>query len=388
MRPVEQLALIGVSQARGGIEALEALHARFPDASAVTALGFEEAVTVATCNRFEAVVALPEGSDCRTARRLLGLGGDDPRLGYAFRGEGALEHLARVAASLESVNPGEDQVMRQVRAAYSAAQATGSAGPLMSFAFESALRVAKRVRREVRLAPINASLFTLALPLMEAALPRGAAVAVVGLGEMGSAAARALARSDLAPDLFLVNRDERRGRALADEQGAQWVSLDDLLAGAVRLDAVVCATPRAGLLGAEVLARLPGLRVAVDLGLPRNVDAVAARDMGVQVVSHEELQQAGHHRRAQIAERLAEAEAVLLEELDTALDAWTDRQIAPAIRRLRSLYRDTIGDTLPDAEASALAHRFAHVPVKGLRALARRYGVEAATTFLETVDAP
>src|SRR5690606_11417849 len=115
---------------------------------------------------------------------------------------------------------------------------------------------------------------------------------------------------------------------------------------------------------------------------------VAARGRGVQVVSHEELQLAGQRRRSQIAERLAEAETVLLAELDATLDAWTDRQIAPAIRRLRGLYRDTIGDTLPESEASALAHRFAHVPVKGLRALARRYGVEAATTFLETVDGP
>ena len=106
---------------------------------------------------------------------------------------------------------------------------------------------------------MNASMFTLALPLIETALPRGAAVAVVGLGDMGGSAARALARSDLSPRLFLVNRDEERGRALAAEHGAEWVSLEDLRAGSIRLDAVVCATPRAGLLDAEVLALLEPL---------------------------------------------------------------------------------------------------------------------------------
>ena len=54
--------------------------------------------------------------------------------------------------------------------------------------------------------------------------------------------------------------------------------------------------------------------------------------------------------------------------------------------RLRQLYRETIGDGLPGDQADRLAHRFAHVPVKGLRALARRYGVEAATTFLAETD--
>lgn len=385
MRPVDRLALIGVSQARGGVDALAALQARFPDARAVRSLGFEEAVTVATCNRFEAVVVLPAGRDCRDAKHTLGLG-DDPRGGYTFRGEGALEHLARVAASLESVNPGEDQVMRQVRAAYSAAQAEGSAGPITSFAFESALRVAKSVRREVKLAPLNTSLFSLALPLMEPALPEGAAVAVVGAGEMGDSTARALVRSQLRPRLFVVNRDPQRGRAVAERHGAQWMQLDDFLAGLVSFDAVVCATPRAALLDAAALNRLGGLKVVVDLGVPRNVDEVAARFRGLHVIGHEELRAAGQHRREQIAERLAQAEVVLLRELDSVLDAWTDRQIAPTIRRLRDLYRDTIGDALPDDEAAAMAHRFAHVPVKGLRALARRYGVEAATTFLETVE--
>lgn len=385
MRPVDRLALIGVSQARGGVDALAALQARFPDARTVRDLGFDEAVTVATCNRFEAVVALPEGGDCRQARHVLGLG-DDPGAGYAFRGEGALEHLARVAASLESVNPGEDQVMRQVRGAYGAAQVTGCAGPLTTFAFESALRVAKSVRREVKLAPLNTSLFSLALPLIEPVLSTGSAVAVVGAGEMGSSAARALARSELAPRLFVVNRDPQRGRAVAERHGANWLHLDDCLAGSVSFDAVVCATPRAALLDATALDCLAGLKVVVDLGVPRNVDERAARSRGVQVVGHEELRAAGQHRRERIAERLAEAEAVLLRELDSALDAWTDRQIAPTIRRLRDLYRDTIGDALPEDEAAAMAHRFAHVPVKGLRALARRYGVEAATTFLETVE--
>ena len=197
MLPVERLAIVGVSQSRGGIDAIETLHARFPDAAGVRDLGFEEAVTIATCNRFEAVVALPDGMECAAARRLLGLDDGGARTGYAFRGEGALEHLARVATSLESVNPGEDQVMAQVRRAYTHSQALGTTGPLLSFAFESALRLAKRVRREVRLAPTNASLFTLALPLIEPVLERGAPVAVVGVGEMGSVAARALANAGL-----------------------------------------------------------------------------------------------------------------------------------------------------------------------------------------------
>ena len=127
---------------------------------------------------------------------------------------------------------------------------------------------------------------------------------------------------------------------------------------------------------------MPGLEVLLDLGMPRNVTPGAAADRGVALIDIDTLRLAGQRRREAIGERLAEAELLIEAEVERALDTWTDRQLAPAIRRLRQLYRETIGNGLPEEQAERLAHRFAHVPVKGLRALARRYGVEAATTFL------
>lgn len=386
MLPVNGLAIFGVSLSRGGVEAITSFQERLGGPQEVMAVGFPEAVVLSTCNRFEVVARLPEGSDCRDARNQLERGAVGQEIGYAFQDEGALEHLCRVAASLESVNPGEDQVMRQVRSAFARARAVRATGPLTTFAFESALRVAKRVRHQVPLAPMNASLFTLAMPLLRDHLSSRPRVAVVGAGEMGRAAATSLARWELEPELVIVNRDAQTGQRLADDIDGAWHPLEGFLAGEVRVDAIVSATPRAGLLDSRVLSRLTGVRAIVDLGVPRNVDPAAAERSGVTVISHAELQVAGLHRRVAIAEKLARADAVLLAELDTVLDAWTDRQLGPAITRLRRLYRETIGDSLPSEEASALAHRFAHVPAKGLRAIARRYGLDAAATFLSTVD--
>lgn len=388
MRRVERLAIIGVSHASGGTTALEAWQARHPDHLSVKGLGFDEAVTLATCNRFEAVVALPHDVDCDEARRRLTPATTPPnsRKAYAYRGEAALEHLARVAASLDSLNPGEDQIMRQVRNAFAGAKQDGTTGTLTEFAFTSAIKAAKRVRREVPLAPVNVSLFTLAMPILKRHLEPGDTVAVVGAGEMGALTVRGLMQAGLGIELVVINRDAERGRAVAAVAGASWLPLSDFLAAPPKLKALVAATPRAGLIDPALLARLPGLELVVDLGMPRNVTPGAAAERGVVLVDIDTLRMAGQRRRETIGELLADAEHLVQAEVENALGVWTDRQLAPAIRRLRALYRDTIGDDLPDEQAERLAHRFAHVPVKGLRALARRYGVEAATTFLQETE--
>lgn len=384
--PVERLAVIGVSHSRGGPEAIAAFQERYRGPRDVASLGFPEVVVVATCNRFEAVVALPPATEARSARSLLLA--DGGRLGpaFVFAGDAAVERLMRVAASLDSLNPGEDQVMRQVRRAYAEAQRLGTTGRLTTFAFEHALRAARRVRREVPLAPLNTSLFTLALPRLRAVLRPGDRVAVIGAGEMGRAAAVALGRDDLGLDVLVVNRDEGRGAGLATEVGGRWAPLEAFLASPEPVAAAVCATPRRHLLDAPTLAAMRGLRVAVDLGTPPNVDAEAARAIGIDVVGHAELEEAGRRRRERIARRLARAEAVVLEELDAALEAWTIRELAPAIGRLRAHYVTSLADLVAQADAERLARRLAHAPLKGLRELARRYGVGAAEAFVAAME--
>jgi len=150
---VERLTVIGVSHRRGGADALADWHERYAHEGALEALGLPHAVVLATCNRWEAVLHLPEGVGADEARRrLVGTGnGRSGRPPYAYARDGALERLIRVAAGLDSLNPGEDQIMRQVRAAYVGARDAGRTDAVLSFAFERALRAAKRVRREVAL---------------------------------------------------------------------------------------------------------------------------------------------------------------------------------------------------------------------------------------------
>lgn len=376
---MERLALIGVSHRRGGAAALESWQSQL-DEPAIMAKGFSGFVRIATCNRWDTLAVLPEGLSVEDARYLLSPAGQAVKP-YAFVGDAALEQLTRIAASLDSLNPGEDQIMKQVRAAYQEAKAQGTTNKRVSFAFETALRIAKKVRRDIELAPMNTSLFSLARPTLEVQFAKGTKVAVLGAGSMGTLAAKSLVY--LGYDVVIVNRSLERARQLAHHLGTSYESLEAFFMQAQDAKVLIAATPKKDIINDAVLKNLSKLELVVDLGIPRNVSAEAAKMRGIRVLDVDSLQSAGELRRGELSVKLAEAERIIQEELALALNDWAEKEIGPSIKLLRDWYVETIGDTLGTEDAQKLAHKFAHVPVKGLRAIAREYGVDAAKLFLE-----
>lgn len=380
---MERLALVGVSQRRGGMQALEAWTAWVQQLSAWPAEWGSEIVPLLTCNRCDLILALPEGLELAELRQHLQA--QASFRGYAYSDEAALEQLCRIAASLDSLNPGEDQIMNQVRLAFEEAKPKGTVGPVTGFAFQTALRIAKRVRREIPLAPINTSLFSLAKPELETLTP-GSTLAVVGAGAMGTLAAQGLVNSGFS--LLVVNRSLENARKLAQTVGGSALSLEQFLADPPRLEALVCATPVEHLIGPDFLKTQAKLQIIIDLGLPRNVNPVVGQYL--KLLDQDYLLRLGEQRRIMLRDRLAQAEQLIAEELEEALGEWAERSLGGAITHLRKQYRATleqaVGELLDPTTISRLANRFAHFPIKGLRGLARRQGLEAAQVFLEEAE--
>ena len=73
--------------------------------------------------------------------------------------------------------------------------------------------------------------------------------------------------------------------------------------------------------------------------------------------------------------------------LKLALGEFAERSLGAAITQLRDVYRETVlrtvGDLPSHEDITWFAHRFAHIPVKVLRGLARTYGLEIAYSFLD-----
>jgi glutamyl-tRNA reductase len=228
-------------------------------------------------------------------------------------------HLLRVAAGLESVVLGEDQIQRQVREAYRRACAAREPGALLHRLFHAAFRAGKRVRAETALQPGGRSLAGCGAAFLAQRLDglAGKAVLVMGAGEMGSLAARKL-RDRGVGRLLVTNRTWSRAAALAEQVSGEALPWPWRAAALSRVAGVICAchAPEPVLRGAWLSAAVSrhGRLVVVDLAVPRGVERPAPIPPGLLLADlstlAEKMRRDAERRRAAVedAGRIVEEE--------------------------------------------------------------------------------
>jgi len=281
-----RLALAGVSHHRAPLEVRERVAVDLDVAGElareVAASGgpAHEAVVLSTCNRTELYVA---GEDDKLGahadRALLELAGAGaPALApaaYRLADESAALHLFRVAAGLDSMVPGEGEILGQVRDAFEA----GSPGPLLGRTFRMALRAGRRARVETAIGESPASIPAAAAALAEQVFEglAGRRVVLVGAGRTSELTARNL-RSRGATISVVANRTLDHAARLAASLGAHPAALEELPVVLGDADIVVSSTSAPGfVLDRETLEPVLRARrgrpvLIVDLAVPRDVD--------------------------------------------------------------------------------------------------------------------
>jgi glutamyl-tRNA reductase len=343
-----RLALVGISHHRAPVEVRERVAVDLEHAASLSrslANGCE-AVVLSTCNRTEVYLAAREAADLerRGTEGLLALAGphagDVAPLLYRLGDESAALHLFRVAAGLDSLVPGEGEILGQVREAYEA----GSAGPLLDRLFRTALHAGRRARAETAIAESPASVPAAAAALAQQVFETltGRRVLVVGAGAMSEQTARNLV-SRGAAIAAVANRTEDRGADLAGRLGARAVALSDVGAELPSVDVVVASTSSpefvlvSSELGGVVRARRGRPLLFIDLAVPRDVDPTLARLDGCFVYDIDDLEAvveaslAGRRAEAVRAERVVAGEAEQFREWQASL------AVVPAIASLRQL---------------------------------------------------
>ena len=286
------------------------------------------AFALRTCHRVEVYAALPPDSSLVDwAAAELGVGDQSVRAMTVLAGREAAAHLFRVAAGLDSAVAGEPQILAQLRRAYR--EASGP-DPLVARVVEQALHVGRVARRDAGMEHVR-SVGSLAVDAVLALAPAEPSVLVVGAGEMGRLAVRALARR--AREVVVANRDRARAAAIADAYGVRAIGLDEVPAALAGADAVVSAADTRGallsaaLLSARIAARGP--LVAVDIAVPRSVAPDARALDGLVYRSVDDLPGA---RLRVDAGRLAAAEARCAREAARVMRGTHARETIVAVR--------------------------------------------------------
>jgi glutamyl-tRNA reductase len=365
-----------------------------------------EAVLLSTCNRTE-IYAVAQDEGARS--RILDLLAEDRGVErvsleqdtYWLTDEEAVQHLYRVASSLDSMVVGEAQILGQVREAYRTATEEQCTGPVLNRLFHTSLRVGKKVRSETGIGDSSLSVPHVAVKLAEEVFGslRGRRVLVLGAGEMSELVIKHLKGRGVA-EVRIANRTPERARLLAERVGGRALPFDALAGELSEADVVVSSTGagewvvRSGMVAAALTRREEPL-FFIDIAVPRDVDPVVQTLERAFVYDIDDLQAVVERNADDRGEAAEKGEAMISPAVLDFMSWLSSLHVVPLIQELRDgaeqIRRHELSralnkiDLSPEEEAAvermshSLMNKLLHGPISELKALAEAgYPLESA----------
>ena len=343
-----------------------------------------EAFVVSTCNRVEVYADVDRfhagvTAICELLARHCGVPSHElTQYLYVHYEDRAVSHLLAVAAGLDSMVVGEDQILGQVRSAVKLAAEHGTAGRVLGELGRLALRTGKRARAETAIGRAGFSLLSAAVELAAASLGplrpgadplAGRDVLVVGAGSMSGLATATAARSGAA-SITVANRTRKHAERLAASVSTVTTTvtgLADLPAAIAAADVVISCTGAAGqvitgdMVSAALAARETeagrGTLVIMDLAMPRDVEPAVAARPDVVLIGMDQLSE---HAGAVRDDDVAAVRTILEAELAAYQSAMDAARVAPTVVALRTKAAGVV-----DAELARLAGRLSADDLSG-----------------------
>ncbi|MGC1299671.1 MAG: glutamyl-tRNA reductase [Alloacidobacterium sp.] len=372
--------------------------------------GVDEAMILSTCNRVE-LLAYHES----TSPDLLGflqsyLGVETASLRphtYEYRETDAVQHLFRVASSLDSMVVGEPQILGQVKESYTAARSVGAVQSHLEKLLQSTFAVAKKVRSETQIGSSSVSIASVAVDLAKKIFGslEGKRVLLVGAGKMSELAARHLMQQG-ADTIFVANRTHDRAMRLAQKFQGHAVRFDDLYATADQADIIIASTGSQEHIfrrehGQQFLHKRRNRPMFfIDIAVPRDIDPEINHVDGVFLYDIDDLQSVATSHLDDRAREAQRAEAIIAEEVARFQRRAQALNAAPMIVDLQNTAEEMRQSELrrlqarlqsltPEQQAAVevltrgLMNKFLHMPMQAIKTAAS----EADTVMLEVMRA-
>ncbi|HKD05375.1 MAG TPA: glutamyl-tRNA reductase [Bryobacteraceae bacterium] len=310
-------------------------------------LGASEAVVLSTCNRVEfAVSSADDVEPGAIVDRFLSdwKGSGSAFDGHIYRLEAreAIQHLFRVAASLDSMVVGEPQILGQLKAAYAAAKSEGTVGGLLEAVLTKAFYVAKRVRSETGIGQMAVSVSYAAVELARQIFGslKGHTVMIIGSGKMGELAAKHLRRSG-ASRILVTNRTWQRAQELAQLFEGSAVEYESFRSVLHEVDIVISSSgAKQYILNREDMQRVISQRrnkpiFLIDIAVPRNIDPAVNEIEGVFLKDVDDLEGVVTANLRERGRQADQAERIVADEVDQMMSRLRIEEVTPTIVSLQ-----------------------------------------------------
>lgn len=315
--------------------------------------GLKEILLLTTCNRVEILFTSEEPD--QTIRELMrywsggilqsvsdGLPGS-----YIYRAGEAVQHLFRVASSLDSMVIGEPQILGQIKEAYREASGQHHTGVILNRLLHKTFSVAKRIRTETGIASHAVSISFAAVELAKKIFQdlAGKKALLIGAGEMAELAAEHLLNNRVRK-IIVANRTLERALDLAGRWQGQAISLEEVPSALIETDIVISSTG-----AAETIIYYPQVKAImkqrkqrplffIDIAVPRDIDPKINGLDNVYLYDIDDLQGIVAKNMAERKQEALQAERIVQEE-SIKFRSWLNRlEVAPTIIALRKKMED------------------------------------------------
>jgi glutamyl-tRNA reductase len=394
--------VLGLDHRTAPVEMRERLSVerdQLPDALAQLSEYVPQSVIVSTCNRTEVYAYDSDdiGLVGRVGDFLIGYSGvpgaELERHIYQLWEADCVSHLFRVAGGLESMIVGEQQILGQVRAAFSVASQGGYVKSPLTRVFHDALRAGRRVHRETSIGQHSRSVSRAAVQLARGLFDRldNRRALVIGAGDAGRMVARALADAGVR-EITVANRTQWRAEDLARDLGGVAVPFDAMGSSLADADLVISSTgspgyvvDRAMVVEAMKQRSEDHPAMLIDIAVPRDIDPTVGELDGVQLFDIDALALVAEVSLDGLAGEVQKASGVVDAELARFSEWWNSSDTMELVvamrRRADEMRREEVARTLRilgededselaerlDAMTNALVKKLLHQPTVELR---------------------
>ncbi len=257
----------------------------------------------------------------------------------------AIDHILRVASSIDSLVIGEREIITQVRHAYDDAHKNGFSGDFIRLLIKHVIQTAKRVYTETKISMKPVSVVSIAYQRLQGMdVPSDARVLVVGAGVTNTAMCRFLKKHGMS-SFVVFNRTLAKAQSLADELGGTAYPLDQLTTYTGGFDILVTCT------GAEETIITPEVynfllqgdtapKITIDLALPNDIHADVHEQFPTRQISINVLQSISESHLQERSQEIEHVEAILAEAIESFNHLLKLRRIEIAMRPVPQMVKD------------------------------------------------
>lgn len=308
------------------------------------------AVVVSTCNRTEICFEADAQNDqiafesvFNALSKFKNISADLSQYFYSYSNKNAADHLFRVAAGLDSLVLGEDQIIGQVKNAYFTQKEYSNPGKILMRLFEKAIETGKKVRSQTT---INTGASSVSAAAVDTALKHFGGkisdrnVLMIGAGETGALAVQSLAKHGF-KSLHIANRTKSKAEDLARRYDGTAVNLKEFRKVLAHTDIVLVATSAPHpVITQNMVNKLEknaehDSKLLIDLSVPRNICSKVGTMEGITLYSVDDLEKI-IQKTSEIRESAVEDAEAIVNEISSEFADWYEAQkLTPTIIKIK-----------------------------------------------------